>query len=84
MGINEKRIRRALIRQLETCNLKFTDPLDLLNTILDQTKHPTKKSDKCIKCKKEQKNAFCMPCAHLVLCWSCLRDPTIVVAAMQR
>ena len=42
--------------------------------ILDLPKHLTEENGKCIKCKREQRNALCVPCGHLVLCWSCTRD----------
>ena len=68
IGIDKERIRRALIRQLETCNSKFTNRRDMLNVILDLPQLTTEENGKCIKCKREQRNAICMSCSHLVLC----------------
>ena len=70
IGIDDERIRHVLLQQLETNHLKFTNRRDLLNAILDQPKELTEESGKCVKCKREQRNALCMPCGHLLLCWT--------------
>ena len=73
-GISEKKIRRALLQQLQTNNSKFANRRDLLNAILDQPKDLTEETGKCVHCRREQRNALSMPCGHLLLCWACICD----------
>ena len=55
--------------QIKKNNCNFPNRQELLNAILD-----LKKDDKCLKCKNAEKNAVCMPCGHMVLCWTCVQD----------
>ena len=80
IGIGEDSIQKALVHQLKTKHCKFSSCEDLLNAILDQTKELTfaeqakrlAEENKCTKCKKEDRNALCMPCGHLIVCWKCV------------
>ena len=85
IGIDEDEIERAVTVQLEKNRCKFSSCQDLLNAIFDQTKVPSlaerakqlEDDEKCTKCEKEKKNALCMPCAHMVVCWQCVQDLTL-------
>ena len=68
IGIDNERIRRALLHQLETNNSKFANRRDLLNVVLDQLKHLTEENGTCVNCEREQRNALYMPCGYLPLC----------------
>ena len=81
IDIDDERIRRALLQPLETNDSKFTNRRDLLNAILDQSKDLTEESRKYVKRKREQRNALCMPCGHLLLCWPVYLTQNIVFTA---
>ena len=74
IGIDKRKIKDVLLQQLEK-KQKFTSREELLNAILDQ--EPDAESlekRKCKKCNKEERNALCMPCGHLLLCWKCVQE----------
>ena len=68
IGVENTKIRYALWNQMEKNQCNFSNRQELLNAILD-----LKKDDKCLKCKNAEKNAVCMPCGHMVLCWTCVQ-----------
>ena len=37
-----------------------------------------------IKCKNAEKHGVCMPCRNMVLCWTCVQDPSIVDCIQKR
>ena len=67
IGIDKETIGHALILQLQISNSKFTNRQNLPNAILEPPKHRTEENNKCIKCKREQRNPLCMPCGSLVV-----------------
>ena len=67
IGIENTKIRYALLQQME--KKYFSNCQKLLNLILD-----IKKEDKCMKCKNKEKHAVCMPCGHMIFCWTCIQD----------
>ena len=69
IGVEDTKIRYALWKQMEKNHCNFSNRQELLNAVLD-----LKKDDKCLKCKNTEKNAVCMPCGHMVLCWECIQD----------
>ena len=69
IGVEDTKIRYALLKQMEKNYCNFSNRQELLNAVLD-----LKKDDKCLKCKNAEKNAVCMPCGHMVLCWECIQD----------
>ena len=69
IGVEDTKIRYALLNQMEKNQCNFSNRQELLNAVLD-----FKKDDKCLKCKNAEKNAVCMPCGHMVLCWTCVQD----------
>ena len=71
IGVEDTKIRYALLNQMEKNQCNFSNRQELLNAILD-----LKKDNKCLKCKTAEKNAVCMPCGHMVLCWTCVQDTT--------
>ena len=66
IGVEDTKIRYALWNQMEKNHCNFSNRQELLNAVLN-----LKKDDKCLKCKNAEKNAVCMPCGHMVLCWTC-------------
>ena len=69
IGIEDTKIRYALLQQMEKNNCNFSNCQELRNLILD-----VEKEDKCMKCKNKEKNAVCMPCGHTIFCWTCIQD----------
>ena len=69
IGVEDTKIRIVLLKQMQKNHCNFPNRQELLNAILD-----FKKDDKCMKCKNSEKNAVCMPCIHMVLCWTCVQD----------
>ena len=67
--VEDTKIRYALLNQMEKNHCNFSKRQELLNAILD-----LEKDDKYLKCKNAEKNAVCMPCEHMVLCWTCVQD----------
>ena len=66
IGVEDTKIRYALLNQMEKNHCNFSNRQELLNAVLN-----LKKDDKCLKCKNAEKNAVCMPCGHMVFCWTC-------------
>ena len=73
IGVEDTKIRYALLNQIKKNHCNFSSRQELLNAILD-----LKKDDKCLKCKTAEKNAVCMPSGHMVLCWTCVQDTPFV------
>ena len=69
IGVEYIKIPYALWNQIEKNHCNFSNCQELLNAILD-----LKKDDKCLKCINAEKNAVCMSCGHMVLCWTCVQD----------
>ena len=68
-SIEDTKIRYALLLPVEKNNCNFSNCQELLDLILD-----VEKEDKCMKCKNKEKNAVCMPCGHMIFCWTCIQD----------
>ena len=69
IGMEDTKIRYALWNQMEKNHCNFFNRQRIAKCYLD-----LKKDDKCLKCKNAEKNAVCMPCGHMVLCWTCVQD----------
>ena len=69
IGVEDTKIHYALLKQMEKNHCNFSNRQEYLKVILD-----LKKDNKCMKCKNAEKNAVCMPCAHMVLCYTCVQD----------
>ena len=69
IGVEDTKIRYDLLQQMEKNNCNISNCQELLNLILD-----VEKEDKCMKCKNKEKNAVCMPCRHMIFCWTCIQD----------
>ena len=69
IGIEDTKIRSALLQRTEKNNCNFSNCQEVLNLVLN-----INKEDKCMKCKNKEKNAVCMPCGYMIFCWTCIQD----------